>query len=144
VVEQLSFYWPPQGSKIALLYTIYESPKGPTKIGITQNDRARGQSLQTGNPRPLNFGIGLPCLFSQDVERRVHQRLASKRLVGEWFDVTPEEAEAAIDAVIAEGCGPGWRDSRKNATRFLTVKDECEASWRAAALQNAHPTRRLG
>lgn len=87
------------------VYTISEGPLGPTKIGISTSD-ARFGALQTGNPRPLNAGISLPCQHAKDIERGVHARLAYRRLKGEWFDVTPEEAEAAIDAVIRQRCGP--------------------------------------
>lgn len=93
------------GGPIAI-YTISESRLGPTKIGISQDVRTRYATIQTGNPRRLLSGMFLLCQHAADIERRVHNRLHARRLAGEWFNVTPEEAEAAIDAVIRERCGP--------------------------------------
>ena len=87
------------------VYTISKGPLGPTKVGITTNLRGRFGALQTGSPTPLVSGVSLPCKHAADIERRVHERLAAHRLSGEWFAVTLAEAEAAIDAVIAVGCG---------------------------------------
>ena len=88
------------------VYTIAEGRCGPTKIGITSSGKARFEALQSGNPRALEAGCMLPCQYAADIERRVHARLAEYRMQGEWFNVTLDEAESAIDAVIAEGCGP--------------------------------------
>ncbi len=87
------------------VYTIAEGRCGPTKIGITTSDRARFEALQSGNPRPLEPGCMWPCQHAADIERRVHARLAPHRMQGEWFNITPDEAERAIDAVIGERCG---------------------------------------
>lgn len=88
------------------IYIIAEGPNGPCKIGITRNDRERFKALQTGNPRPLIPDTFLICRYAGELELRIHHRLRTRRAVGEWFYVTVEEANAALEAELANGCGP--------------------------------------
>jgi hypothetical protein len=73
--------------------------RGPVKIGITKSMGGRLAALQTGNPAPLGV------YFAADLDERglaagleavFHHVMASKRLVGEWFDMSPEEARFAF------------------------------------------------
>lgn len=60
----------------------------PIKIGFSKRPNFRKMELQTGNPQRLNFLAIIPGTESD--ERLLHQRFASTRLEGEWFESTPE------------------------------------------------------
>lgn len=73
------------------------SEDGPVKIGMTTKSvKSRLTMLQTGTP------FKLKCLDHIEVddgcaayfERAFHKMLSSKRLNGEWFDITPSDVEA--------------------------------------------------
>jgi predicted GIY-YIG superfamily endonuclease len=82
-------------------YTIYliGSDNSAIKIGYASNIKKRLASLQTGSPHELivlwEF-TGLTETEARKIERAAHEALKAKRLKGEWFDVTLDEA---IDAV---------------------------------------------
>ncbi len=64
------------------------SDDGPIKIGLSADPRARLVGLQTSNHGKLSImaiSEGGPIL-----EREYHERFASHRLNGEWFERTPE------------------------------------------------------
>jgi hypothetical protein len=86
------------------IYTISEGPFGPTKIGVTKNDRNRFRALQTGNPRPLQSGVMLICPYAYNLEQLIHERLAAAHLTGEWYNITPEMADHVLTEVMALGC----------------------------------------
>jgi prevent-host-death family protein len=73
------------------------------KVGIAQNPEIRKQFLQAGHYEPLKvaFSHASDKKESQLIERFAHQILVTKRLQGEWFSVTVEEAKAAILEAIA-------------------------------------------
>jgi hypothetical protein len=74
---------------------------GKVKIGQTSDPKARLASLQTGSAYPLEFAYiaVLPQTGHIITELKVHELLDRHRGVGEWFDVAPEMAVAAINAV---------------------------------------------
>jgi hypothetical protein len=79
---------------------------GPVKVGITGQLSARLAQVQTGNPYPLELAIYLPMpdrsvagLF----EGGFHQVMAAHRMKGEWFDLTPPLALAALLANVRSG-----------------------------------------
>lgn len=90
------------------LYLISESDLGPCKIGIGTlgSLKQRLHNFQTGNSHRITAHTFWTCQYVPDVERRIHERLKARRVRGEWFAITPNEAESAIDAVFAERCGP--------------------------------------
>jgi Meiotically up-regulated gene 113 len=59
----------------------------PIKIGFTSDPdlRERVAGIQTGNPYPLRV-LGVIAEGTQEQEFALHQRFASRRLQGEWFD----------------------------------------------------------
>jgi len=89
------------------VYVIASSDSGPSKIGIANNPQKRLRGLQTGSPTPLQIFATEPIGFAAAaVERAAHKSLSAHRSVGggEWFNVTPQEAHAAIrDAASAAG-----------------------------------------
>lgn len=94
---------------ISFIYMIAPSEKPPIKIGRADNVDSRLISLQVGNPAELFIlaRFPVPWASAQRVEREVHQRLEEKRRRGEWFDVSADEADAAIRAAIADVANEG-------------------------------------
>jgi hypothetical protein len=68
------------------------------KIGVTTNPQARLASLRTGSAFPIKYTY--LAVTSGDsgaaIEGAAHQLLDKHRCNGEWFDVQPEMAVAAI------------------------------------------------
>ena len=64
------------------------------KIGLSKDVNKRLKSLQTGNPEKLkiHYTIECPSDKTRKLESKIHAELAYKRLSGEWFDMTPQEA----------------------------------------------------
>jgi hypothetical protein len=73
------------------VYIIRQGLTGYTKIGITNTLDARLAELQVANPTRLEINYVIDCACFDDalkVERMLHERYKSKRLQGEWFDVS--------------------------------------------------------
>jgi hypothetical protein len=69
------------------------------KIGISKDPYKRLKELQTGNPFELAlfaFAWVGSYTAARTLELAVHVALAPFRLVGEWFGITPEDAERTI------------------------------------------------
>jgi len=77
---------------------------GPQKIGIAARPALRKQSLQGGNPARLKVSAAVdPGEFpAGKVEKRAHYILRDDRLVGEWFNVTADEAVKAIHQAVED------------------------------------------
>ena len=71
---------------------------GAQKIGFSQDVEKRLSSIQTGNPQKLKIH------HIQEVrenhvrllEKKIHKVITHKRVSGEWYNVTPEEAIAEV------------------------------------------------
>jgi hypothetical protein len=87
-----------------ILYIASHGPAGPCKIGITTNDKMRFAQIQTGSPVRIIPEWSLACNNAPNLERRMHAAFADKRLKGEWFDITPKEADAMLDIILTQGC----------------------------------------
>ena len=76
-------------------YKKAEEITSPVKIGIGSDPLKRLNSLQTGNPSPIEiyhvFSIPRKDI-ARDLERAFHTVMAEKRLLGEWFDMSPSAA----------------------------------------------------
>lgn len=73
------------------------------KIGVTKTPETRLAQLQTGASRKIDYSFIAPV--SGDpyaIEREAHAMLARNRLSGEWFDVPPELAIAAVTGAAAK------------------------------------------
>lgn len=82
------------------------------KIGITKNDiEVRLSCLQTGSPHKLDLQGLYKSEFYNKIEKWMHRKYTSKRLEGEWFDLTNKDVvnfhedckkiEATIKTLIA-------------------------------------------
>lgn len=81
------------------LYVIARAPEGPCKVGHTKTPLKRLINLQGGNPYLLNMhGLSEPLPYTQALilEYRFVMANMAKRLVGEWFSVSVEEARASL------------------------------------------------
>jgi hypothetical protein len=66
------------------------------KIGRAVNVAKRLKQLQTGSPKPLTIFEVIETDDAREGEKFLHQQLAHKRLMGENFDLTPDEAREAM------------------------------------------------
>jgi hypothetical protein len=64
------------------------------KIGFSSDPSARLKQLQTGNPESLqlHYRISVPEDQVKLLERFLHKDIGYKRIKGEWFDMTKDEA----------------------------------------------------
>lgn len=73
------------------------------KIGLVKESRQGDESTrlkehQTGNPRELSVVRALTSPAVNELETRMHQQFATRRVFGEWFDLSPAELKKAIAA----------------------------------------------
>lgn len=69
------------------------------KVGIAVDVKARRLELQVGNPlRIIEVwkSTAMPRNEIQRIERRTHQKLKQYRSSGEWFEISADDALAAI------------------------------------------------
>jgi hypothetical protein len=79
-----------------MIYVINAEGTDWYKIGYTGGAiKVRLQSLQTGNPRKLR------CIFCVEGnllhERVLHERFSSRRVNGEWFELSRDDLETIAD-----------------------------------------------
>jgi hypothetical protein len=71
---------------------------GLCKLGVSSNPIGRLFALQRVAAHPLRFAfLGLPHSHPFRIETGAHAILARHRVRGEWFEVSPELAIAAIN-----------------------------------------------
>jgi hypothetical protein len=83
---------------VSFLYVIAATAAGPVKLGLSMNPEKRVRQLQTGSALPLSI------FHTEEVEdgrvkiaeRALHQLLGHKRMKGEWFDMSVEQAVAEV------------------------------------------------
>jgi hypothetical protein len=121
---------------------------GPLKIGYSGNPKARVRDLNISSPVQLEIKhtrevAGLTCKFT---EKYAHALLASRWVKGEWFDVTPDQAIAAIrladEGVSAGRLPPG--PSVQNATGATTQSSGVPFGVSSMTPQRAVAARRYG
>jgi hypothetical protein len=79
------------------VYVIW-SECGRAKIGTTDNPSARVSTLARQSPYPLDFIALMMCKrgLGWFFEERLHELFKSRRVHGEWFDLTLEEIHKAF------------------------------------------------
>lgn len=81
------------------VYVVAPDNDGPTKIGIALNLRFRMAQIQTGNWLSLGCSFVLWCpgiQASSRVEQKTHDDFCDRKIIGEWYRVTPIQAELAV------------------------------------------------
>lgn len=82
---------------------VMRSASGPIKIGRSAIPHERLKTIQSSNAAAIEL-----CHISEEradaasIENVAHRLLETKRLAGEWFDVSVYEAVAAIEAAIRQ------------------------------------------
>lgn len=79
---------PPEPAQVYVI----SAPGHPVKIGIAKDPERRLTELQTGSPHRLMIHFTASVSNGRSVERACHMTLSAKRLEGEWFDITPDDA----------------------------------------------------
>lgn len=87
------------------VYVIHESLNlMACKIGVTTDIAARFSAMQVCTWRELTLAYSVRLETVDDamkIESVAHAEFMDKRLRGEWFEITPEDAIAAIKRLIA-------------------------------------------
>lgn len=91
------------------------------KVGRSAKPWRRLEAL-----RRQHHGLGLAMTYCTDsldgatlVEARAHQILSGRRLDGEWFAATPEDAELAIKQAVCD-VRKGWKFPPLNVWRGIS------------------------
>jgi hypothetical protein len=113
--SDLRSHKPPQS---AASYVYVVKGEQHVKIGVTKAPDTRLAQLRTGSASPIDYAFLAPA--SGDpyaIEREAHAMLARSRLNGEWFDVQPELAIAAVTGAAAK-LGQSLTDKPKEKPSF--------------------------
>lgn len=72
------------------------------KIGFAKDPHRRLKTLQTGNPDKLylHHYVEIPDEKTRIMERKIHSEIGYKRISGEWFDITVDEAIGILDHAV--------------------------------------------
>lgn len=132
---------------------IMSVPSGHRKIGIAADAKARRISLQGACYEVITIEKVYDLISEKENARKfeteVHQRLAHRRVAGEWFRVTKQEAEEAFEAAWDDRHRRPWKTPRVVAVslgrpriedRGKTLK--ATAPWKAAGMSRASWYRR--
>jgi Meiotically up-regulated gene 113 len=94
------------------------------KFGQTINLEQRRKTLQTGCPKPLALFDYVETDDYRDGEKFILRRLAHKRLTGEFFAVTAEEACEAMEACRAylKNELSRWREEDHEVDELNTIE----------------------
>jgi hypothetical protein len=107
---------------MAGIYVYQEGNNGPVKVGKAnrhpESKGGRRSQLQTGNSQRLYLRGWRPVAKPFEIEAATHRRLAKWRLAGEWFNVDPAFAVAALDDAINQAQHPLERRLRKLLRRL--------------------------
>ncbi len=84
--------------EFGIVYFVYAEVENKlrVKIGVTTDLQKRFSALRTGSPIKLELGLGIIVQNPRSFEKSLHRRFASKRIRGEWFDITMTEALEAL------------------------------------------------
>jgi len=114
--------------QLSAVYVISNSANSLLKIGHADNLKHRFSGMDCGSPVELSlryFVFLVGKLVAKSVESQVHDLLSEQRCKGEWFDVSMDEAIAAIAAVVTERKLAWWTEGerRKLGTKASSVHD---------------------
>jgi hypothetical protein len=101
---------------MSLAYVYIIGPNnGPYKVGWSASPHTRLHSLQTGTTEylRLHYKEETETSKAKVIEKLIHRQLAHKRIRGEWFAVTLQEAIAEVKYAFIR-----WEDEPALAFRF--------------------------
>ena len=113
ISESAEYNWQ-KGPILGYVYAI-ENNNGAVKIGRSVNPQKRTDSIRTqSNGDVKRVFISTPMANYASVERRLHRHFSACRAVGEWFNISFDDAKERIE-MFAELRGktvvPGWQIS---------------------------------
>lgn len=79
---------------LKFIYLMRDSRNGYTKIGISKDPKYREQSLQSEVPQ-VHLLVSFRCLRKH--EKLLHQMYKTKRVRGEWFNLTDDDIKNIRD-----------------------------------------------
>lgn len=108
---------------------VIRSEGGPLKIGVAKNPKGRLASLQTASASKLHLSFVTDLTEDATaIESAAHHILRLKRLNGEWFAASVDEARQAIsDAVRIVGDGKNHQEQ----TSIFHCQGSDFRNWRA-------------
>lgn len=92
----------------AFVYAI-EDPTGSVKIGWSTNPDERLKTLRSARGIPLALVYverADDCGVAFAIERECHAALSKRRMLGEWFQITADEARQAIKGAVKTVAAP--------------------------------------
>ena len=108
--------------KPARVYVI-QSETGAVKIGRSEDPDGRLRAIQAAHPAALKLchssAVREDCSL---VESTAHRLLANKRKIGEWFDVSVDDAIAAVAKAIDEV----EKNEKGGRPRYFTMRADDE------------------
>lgn len=87
---------------LSYVYVISAAEEGPVKIGFSKTPEKRLKKLQTGHPEELRlyYFHSLPEKNVKLMERAVHDLNRHKRIKGEWFNMSVNDAILEIKHAV--------------------------------------------
>lgn len=72
------------------------------KIGFAKDPNRRLKTLQTGNPDKLylHHYVEIPDEKVRIMENKIHTEISYKRITGEWFNISAEDAKLVLDHAV--------------------------------------------
>ncbi len=108
-----------------------DGARGPVKIGVASDPAERLKALQTGNPHPLNLysSYAVPDQsIALEIEKAFHAVNDDLRLMGEWFNIEPMQAEFLMYCNFGGALSVKTDLSNEEITEMLPRI--CKPSWR--------------
>lgn len=90
----------------------------PIKIGVSNDPLRRCADLRGPSGRPLAVVYAVESVYADEVERLAHKHFADNRTMGEWFNVSIDDARLAIQAIA---------DDLDSNTKVVSIPDLCRS-----------------
>lgn len=86
------------------VYVIASSPEGPVKVGCSKHPDKRLKQLQTGHSEVLElaYTTAVPAAQVRLMERVIHETNRHRKVHGEWFDLTVENAILEVRCAVMQ------------------------------------------
>lgn len=99
--------WADYGLPYCGVYVVTPESKWPCKVGMTSDMPNRLAQIQTSLWMPVTVSGYRWCAdreTARTIEQHTHERLADRRLFGEWFDIRHPEALSEMEDVALQEC----------------------------------------
>jgi len=109
-----------------VVYFLHCEAMRAVKIGTSDDVRRRIRELQTGIPYALSLLGTVPAVTG--LERAIHGELSEKRLRGEWFSISTQEAIGTVERLNAAIALAGERPKLSDLG-YCDVDQSGDLSW---------------